>query len=227
MIKDTSFEGGLLEVNEVDFIYFSGKTKIEFKDEDYDINAKANIRIRKDSVIWMTFSSAGITGGKCLIDQDSITIVNTLKNEYYVFTYKELTEQFNFDINYKSIQAAALGNLIMTRQPSDRASKRDQFIVLNQTSGNVKVNNFINNDTHKIEKVDMKETPSNNIASIDYSDFQWVNDQYLPFKGIISIIYKTSEETLNTKIEFEYSKAEITDKPLRFPFKIPRKYERK
>ncbi|MDH5380428.1 MAG: DUF4292 domain-containing protein [Cyclobacteriaceae bacterium] len=218
------FEGGKLDINEVDFEYFEGKTKITFKDADTDVRAKASIRIRRDSVIWMSFSSAGITGGKCLIDKDSITVLNQLSNEYSVYKYDELSQKFNFNINYETIQAAAIGNLIIQRDESDRASQQNEFMVLRQKSGGISVENFINKDTHKITMVGMKEMPSENEAIINYTNFQYINDQYFPFSGLISLFYKTEDIIFNTSIEFEYSKAEISDKPLRFPFRIPKKY---
>ncbi|MDH5400462.1 MAG: DUF4292 domain-containing protein [Cyclobacteriaceae bacterium] len=222
------YSGGRLEINEMDFDYFQGKTKMNFKDESLDIKAKATIRIRKDSIIWMTFSSAGITGGRCLINKDSITIISTLKNEYYVFEYPEMSARFNFDVNYETLQAAAIGNLIMGRKQNDRKAEKDDFLVLRQKSGSVSVENYINRNTHKIVRVDMTEVPSKNTASIHYNDFQLVNDQYFPFSGIISLFYKSKENVLfSTVIEFEYSKVEIIEKDLRFPFKIPKKYVRR
>lgn len=218
------FAGESLEVNEMNFEYFQGKTRIHYKDEKTDVDAKATIRIRRDSLIWMTFSSAGITGGKCLISEDSITIINTIKKEYYTFTYPDLSQRFNFKIDYQSIQAAALGNLMINRQQSDMASEKDTFLVLKQTSGPVSVENYINRDNHKIYRVNMKESPTNNTASIDYTNFQAVNDQYFPFSGLISLFYTTENTTFSTTLEFKYSKAEIIDKPIRFPFKIPKKY---
>ena len=99
-----------LEIREVDFDYFSGKAKINYKDDEYDVKAKANIRIKKDSAIWISFSAIGIQGARCMISQDSITIMNMVKKEYYVFNYDSLSKQFNFEVNYDAIQSAALGN---------------------------------------------------------------------------------------------------------------------
>ena len=218
------FEGGRLEINEMDFEYFQGKTRLTFKDEDYDIDVKATIRIRKDSVIWMNISSAGITGVRCLIDHDSITVINALKKEYYTFSYPDLTQRFNFEINYESVQAAALGNLILGRKESDMATQRDTFLVLRQREGMINIDSYIHKDTHKIIKVDLNETSSNNKASISYNDFQLVNDQYFPFTGLITLFYEAQNSTMNTTLSFEYSKAEIIDKEIKFPFKIPKKY---
>ena len=219
------FSGGALDIREVDFDYFQGKMKLGIKDKDSEVRAKATVRIRKDSVIWMTFSgAAGITGGKCLINKDSITILNSLQNEYFVFYYPELTQRFRFTINYEIIEAAALGNLILKRKGSDKAAKADELMVLKQKSEAVQVSNYVDQETHKVVRVDMIESASKNTASVHYQDFQQVGDQLFPHAGVIALFYSSQNVTYNTTIEFDYSKIEIFDKPLRFPFKIPKKY---
>ena len=216
-----------LEVREIDFDYFSGKAKINYKDEELDVKAKANIRIKKDSAIWISFSAVGIQGARCLISKDSITIVNLMKKEYYVFNYDSLSKQFNFDITYDAIQSVALGNLIKSNARGDQATRNDEFYTLKQSSGNVEITNFISAQTMKIERVEMLEPSSKNTAVIRYYDFQMVNEHAFPYSAIISLFYKANAGTLNTVIEFEYNKAEIEEKPLKFPFSIPKKYERK
>ena len=73
----------------------------------------------------------------------------------------------------------------------------------------------------------MIENESKNSATINYYDFQMVENQAFPFSAVISLFYKADNKTLNTLIEFEYNKAEIEDKELRFPFNIPKKYVRR
>lgn len=216
-----------LDVQQVDFEYFSGKAKINYKDDELDIKAKANIRIKKDSVIWIAFSSVGIQGARCLISQDSITIINMVKKEYYVFNYDSLSKQFNFDVNYDAIQAAALGNLLVNRTRTDEVVKDESFYILKQQSGSVSLHNYVNPKTMKIERVEMLEKPSKNSAVIRYYDFQMVGSHAFPFSEIISLFYKGKSGTLNTVIELEYNKAEIEDRELKFPFNVPKKYERK
>jgi hypothetical protein len=216
-----------LDVREMDFDNFSGKAKINYKDNDLDIKAKANIRIRKDSVIWISFSAVGIQGARCLIDKDSITIINMMKKEYYVFQYDSLSKRFNFDISYDAIQAVALGNLIKTKDRNDAVEQSVDYFILKQKSSEVSITNFISQKTMKIERVEMLEPNSQNTAEIRYYDFQMVNEHAFPFSAILSLFYKTNKGTLNTVIEFEYNKAEIEEKSQKFPFSIPKKYERK
>src|SRR5687767_11620187 len=75
----------VLNIEEIDFEYFDGKARMILRDSKKERDVKANIRIRKDSVIWMSFNVVGIQGGKALINRDSITIVSTVDKEYFVF----------------------------------------------------------------------------------------------------------------------------------------------
>ncbi len=92
-----------LNVEETDFVYMDGKARMILRDANKEREVKANIRLRKDSVIWLTFSVIGVQGGKALINQDSITIVSNVDKEYYVFEYSELSKRYNFEINFKVI----------------------------------------------------------------------------------------------------------------------------
>ena len=154
-------------------------------------------------------------------------IVSTVDKEYYVFDYAELSKRFRFTIDYDVIQAAFLGNLVVPRLPEDSIKPESSFNLLQQTRGTVSINNYINAASTKLEKVDMKESDTNNSLTINYTNFQQVGPKIFPYNGIISLFYKTAAGVLNNTITFEYTKAEVGDRELRFPFNIPRKYERR
>src|SRR5688572_5010166 len=198
-----------LNIEEIDFEYFHGKARMILRDANKENEVKANIRVRKDSVIWMTFSVIGVQGGKALINKDSITIVHNVKKEYYVFDYEELSKRYNFTINYDVIQAAMLGNPIIPRQESDDITQDPSFYILKQHSGTIDVMNYVNAASSKIEKVEMKESNSSNSLTINYSNFQPVGTKAFPYNGTINLFYKTLGGVLNTTVIFEYNKAEV------------------
>jgi len=216
-----------IEIQEIDFEYFHGKARLNFRDNTKEREVKANIRIRKDSVIWMNFSVAGVTGGKALINKDSITILSSLNKEYYVFDYGELSRRFSFNIDYQVVQSAMLGNLMVGRGPDDEIMQEEKFNRLTQKQSTVSIKNLINKDTKKLELVELTESSTNNVLKLDYSDFQPVGDKLFPFKGVIDILYKAATGLVNNTIVFEYSKAEVGDRELRFPFNIPKRYDRR
>jgi Domain of unknown function (DUF4292) len=216
-----------IEIQEIDFEYMHGKARLNFRDNTKEREVKAHIRMRKDSVIWMTFSVIGVQGGKALINKDSITIVSSVDKEYYVFDYAELSRRFNFKIDFNVIQSAMLGNLVMAKGQSDEVLQEEKFNRLNQKQGSVNITNLINKESKKLELVELSETSTGNKLKLDYSDFQPVGDKLFPFKGVIDILYKTAKGIVNNTIVFEYNKAEVGDRELRFPFNIPKRYDRR
>lgn len=216
-----------LDIEEIDFGYLHSKARMIFKDEKKERDVKANIRIRKDSVIWMTFSVIGVQGGKALINKDSITIVSTVDKEYYVFDYVELSRRFNFKIDYAVLEAAMLGNPIRTKQPSDEIGREGEFDKLLQKEGSVTIKSLINPIIKKIEQVELVEATTNNTLKLQYSNFQPLGEKSYPYNGVVSIFYKTTAGIINNTITFEYNKVEVGDKELKFPFNIPKRYDRR
>lgn len=216
-----------LDIEQIDFGYLHGKARLVFKDEKKEREVKAAIRIRKDSVIWMTFSVIGVQGGKALINKDSITIVSTVDKEYYVFDYEELSKRFNFKIDYSVIEAAMLGNLIKkntTENEIGQEGERDKMI---QKEGSVTIKSLINPIMRKIEYVELVEATTNNMLKIEYTNFQPLGDKNFAYNGVVNVFYKTAAGIINNTITIEYNKAEVGDKELKFPFKIPQRYDRR
>jgi outer membrane lipoprotein-sorting protein len=216
-----------LNIEEIEFDYLEGKAKMEVTTEKRKSEFKAHIRMRKDSVIWMTFTVVGLQGGKALINRDSMTIVNNAEKQYYVFDYAELTKRFNFAINFDVIQAAFLGNLIMELSDTDQVSESENNYLVQQQQGTVLVRNLVNMASHKIESIEMTESNSANTMSLQYSNFQPLGVKLLPYNGSVALSYKTAASQINTTILFEYSKVDIGTKELKFTFNIPKKYDRR
>lgn len=216
-----------LDIEEIDFGYLHSKARMIFKDEKKERDVKANIRIRKDSVIWMTFSVIGVQGGKALINKDSITIVSTVDKEYYVFDYAELSNRFNFKIDYAVLEAAMLGNPIRIKKPTDEIGREGEYDRLLQKEGSVTIKSLINPIIKKIEQVELVESTTNNTLKLQYSNFQPLGEKSYPYNGVVSIFYKTAAGILNNTITFEYNKVEVGDKELKFPFNIPKRYDRR
>ena len=222
-----NFKDKPLNVKEIDFDYFQAKAKMNYRDHEFDVKAKATLRIRMDSVIWMNFTAVGISGGRCLIDKDSLTLINMLKKEYYVFTYEELSKKFNYNINYDVIQSVILGNMMEDINSEHKVERKDEYYQVLQPNDPYLLQCKVNAKTMKLESVDISEKNSPNNARINYSDFQLVNDHAFPYKALVNLIYESKLGSINTSIDIEYSKADIEDKELKFPFNIPKKYERK
>jgi hypothetical protein len=217
-----------LEVLEIDFSYFQTKAKIQYQDDKNNISATANIRIKKDSLIWFSITPAlGIEAARGLVTKDSIFLMNRLNKEYVVHDFVSLSQRFNFELDFNLLQAMLLGNMPIEKTPDALVSRDQNFYLVKQAEGNVSADNFISARTMKVEKVQMVQEPEGNALTMQYSNFNMVDNYALPFSSIFSLVYKSEGNLVNTHLSIDYSRAEIIDTPLSFPFSIPSKYERK
>ncbi len=222
-------EESRLDIKEVDFEYFTAKSKIKFQDSESNISATANIRIKKDSIIWFSIIPAlGIEAARGIITQDSIIILNRLEKQYIAHDFKSLSESFNFEISYPILQAMLLGNMPFPMEATDLVERSEKYYLVKQAEGQLKVENYISTRTMKLEKVDMLERKSKNTFSLFYGDFQLLDVYAIPYSSVVSINTQSAKGAAKkTRLEIDHTKAELSDNPLNFSFNIPQKYERK
>lgn len=217
-----------LTVQEIDFVYFSSRSKISYKDAENNLNAIANIRMKKDSLIWLSVSKIGVEGARCLITRDSIHVLNNLKNEYTAYNFASLSQRFNFTITFDFIQAAIVGNLPLSQMDNKAKFMRQKdLFLLRQQENAVTIENYIGTDNMKLKKLLMVEQPSNNSLTVNYDNFNTLNNALFPYNSLISLQYKSSEGQFNTEVTIQHQKVEISDNELKFPFNVPQKYDRK
>lgn len=226
------------KVDNVDFTYLTTSSKIKFSNGDKNLNATANIRMKKDSIIWISVTPGfGIEAARGLITRDSLVFINRLNREYAAYNFKDLSREFNFDINFDLVQAVLLGNMLVAIDPGDKVKKEASFFVVRQEEGPLSIENFIDAQTQKLRRVAIVEKEKqdnfglkakNNTLNLSYSDFQKLEEKILPFKNTVSLdYYHHNGQKKRTQIDIQHKKASFADEALRFPFSIPKKYERK
>ena len=217
-------DDSMIKVNEIEFDYFTGKMKVDF-DGEKRLAGVANLRMKKDSVIWISLSPGlGVEVARILITRDSISFIDKFNKKYTVTDFKKLSKKFDFEIDYDLVESVVLGNLV---SPYSRESlkKTDKFFSYDQQSGNYVLSNSIGTKSMKLEKLQVQDTVSKSSILVNYGGFQLVKDQILPFSIEAKLLIGKSTSA-STRLDIEYSKAEIETKPIRFPFNVPQKYER-
>lgn len=217
-------------IKEIDFPYFSAKAKINFKNSDNDINASVSIRIRKDSLIWISLVPAlGIEASRSLITKDSIFVLDRLNNQYYAYDFNSLSDKVNVTLSYTLFEAMILGNLPFHKKAEDslsRVSKEDYYLLL-QKEEKMSVENYVKVSTMKLEKIQIREKKAHKELQIVYNNFAPLNEFLFGYNSLINYTYPHNAGIQSTSIAIQYNKAEISSKPLNFPFNVPAKYTRK
>ncbi len=222
--------------SQFDFEWFSAKFSADYEIDNNNSSFSGQIRIRKDSIIWISISKFSIEGARILITQDSVFVINRLDNNYFKSDFNYINRFINNAIDFDMLQALIIGNDFKYYENDKFKSSFDGEIYHLSTVNRHKLKKYIKNEndrlkilvqnisinphTFKIINLSVKEVKENNKLKISYSDFENINNQLFPAKSEISVF---SEKEI--KINVEFSRITINE-TLGFPFKIPESYER-
>ncbi|MCK4568641.1 MAG: DUF4292 domain-containing protein [Bacteroidales bacterium] len=243
IIKEPLKEAGaayLLEelaVNELQFSWFSARFSIDYIYDKKFTEFRGQIRIRKDSIIWLSFSPAlGIEMARLKITNDSVFFMNRINKTCLRGDYRFINEYLQTNIDFDILQSLIIGNDFQFYEKSKFRASVDSWEYKLSTSERRKLKKFVKHDetdakafyqniwlnpeNFKITRVNIKEITNDKKLNAYYSDFKDHKGQLFPFDIVFEIM---ADEKITVKVN--YSRIRI-DEPLSFPFSIPSKYKR-
>lgn len=225
--------------NHFEFEYVNAKFAISYQEDKDKTDLKGQLRIKNDSVIWITFSPAlGIEAARILMTDDSVMFINRMNNKYFKGAYCLLDSLLNTTIEYSILQSMLIGNDLtqydvnkyrasidggLYRITIQERRKIKKYLKSNETDTKVLVQNiWLDPDNFRIRKIDLKELNGSDDKKLEvtYDEYMDVGDQHFPAKIQIKISSKKS-----IVIDVRFTKV-VLNEPLRFPFKIPKKFEK-
>ncbi len=206
------------ETKEIDFEKLKIKSKISIKTAKIDQNIPATIHVKKDSDIWISIAM-GLEAARVSINPDSIFLLDRLNRKYYKVSFKELSDNFNFDLNFNMIQSLLVGNLPIKIDSIDIYKKLAEFNSISQKRNAVEIENRFDLEKSKLFYINASDKKTNTRLNIEYKSF--INEDNKLVPTIISLLISGKNEA---KIEFEHSKFDFLDRNIRFPFNIPKGY---
>jgi len=224
-VKVNEYEEDKLNINEIDFKYLKAKSKIAIVKDGKTDNVGANIRMKKDSIIWLSISY-GVFGevARALITTDSAFIFatnqKTLKREYHKYSFAELSQEYNFGLNFNIIQSAIIGSQPIKKKY--KLSKDKGFFLLKQKEGRVSIDNYVGEVDRKLKKVMLQdELPTKHKMTLDFEDFTTLNQYLFPYSSVLTLDVQSPDDQkfYQTLIQLKHTKVELLEQPLEFPFK--------
>jgi hypothetical protein len=227
-----------LKENELHYDWLSAKFSLDLVMDKKKTSFNGQIRMRKDSIIWISMSPAlGIEMARMIISNDSIKFINRLNKTYFKGDYKIANKFLKSNVDFDVIQAILLGNdLTFYENGKFRATydsksyhlvtanrqKLKKYLKTEEDAERIFIQNiFLDPETFKITAMRIKDIKlENKKLEAEYTDFELLGNQLFP----THIIYSISAET-PVQIDLNYSKIEL-DNELSFPFKISSKYSR-
>jgi hypothetical protein len=226
VIQQTSEVDAKESADDLAFRYLKAKSRVAWKSGNNTDNYAVDIRLKKDSLIWVNISQAGLTGATGLFSQDRVQFYQKISGEYYNLTYDSLSTVMGFRIDYRMIQSLIVGNQPFKKNNS-RVIRENENIIIKQDSGRIKIDNMVG-PNRKLKKLLVRDEPSSNKLTLDFEEFTNLNQVIFPFSSQITLDVKNKDDKrVTTVIQIKYSKVELLESPLEFPFRIPAKFLKK
>jgi hypothetical protein len=226
-----------LKDNEFKYDWLKASFKVSAETSDGSFNFSGQLRMRKDSIIWISISPAlGIEVVRLMVTPDSVFLINKLKRTYIKEDVSHINDFLGTELDFDMVQSLLIGN-DFTYYSKDQFQIRetDQEYIFNTVSrrklkehlDSTNVDNlliqkmFLSKTNYKITQQDIKQVRNpNKKLTVLYSDFMELNNQLIPSTEKFQI--KGVEDI---KIDLDFSKFTVNES-MRFPFKISSKYER-
>lgn len=229
-ISHTSAPEKLNKVNVVnlDFTTFSAKGRMQFENNGEQLNTGLTIRMKKDSVIWISIIPAlGIEVARVRITPDSVAMINRLERTYFADNVQSLKSRFNIDLTFNMVQALLVGNYVPGQDGNEKVMAAEPVQHTRQNLGAAVLDQFISTESYKLKKLQISDPESPNAITVDYSDFENLGTK--PLAKSILVVANTVKDNQTKKMiaSININKVEVDTKDLAFPFAIPAGYRPK
>lgn len=205
-----------------EFTWFAGKAKVKYNDGDKSQNFTANIRMKKDSIIWISITSLmGIEAARITIDQDSIRVLDRLKKRYIVEPVSKSDQYLPFDLDLSLVQDLLAGNFLWTKEGKLRSKVDDGKHVLFIDNKTFESTFSVRPTDHVILGLLIEEMDAGREVLVSVSGFETEEGRTV---GTDRHIEFRDKKGYRLQIDMDYSRMKW-DEPTTFPFYVSDRYE--
>ena len=215
-----------LKVANTSFAHLNGRGKVRFERGPTNQSANFNLRVRRDSAIWLSGSLLGIEGVRALLTPDSVRIVNRLEKTYFVGSYSYLSQLLGVPVAYKQVQAILLGDYLPPptgTRPTVQAEADNQAVRYPLAA--LLLEQLLSQSTGRVQQLKISEANAPRSLTVSYADFQTPPGADLPLAFTVSVVGQQSGAP-TTSATLNFNRVEVGSARLEFPFNVPKGYER-
>ena len=215
---------GGIHKNHIDFHTFSGKLKVDFEsDKQKQQNISTNIRMLKDSIIWISVSAPVIGEvARAVITPDSLKAYDKFNKRVFLRALSDAKDLLNLPFDFTTLQDLIIGNPLFLTDSIYQVVKTSAIISFScdTTMYTSLFNVFADDFQLQQSKVMDKDSSRNRSCELTYGEYKEVDGHKVPFVRRVFI-----EEKNVTRVAMDFSKMEF-NQPQSFPFNIPASYSR-
>lgn len=222
------------------FDYFASKLSVDIESSSLNESFSANLKIRKDSLIWIYIKKAAIPVAQAVITKDSVKILVKIgKGEgYYPRAFSYLNDLFDTELDYNMLQDLLTANPMSFDSDEKYKSPADSSYYYLTTHRKRKLRKALEHDRvykkHPViyqYKLYPKTFKPYQVWINDINDTTTFDATYTQYEGLDSIplpgvlVIEASKGPKKVKLKLEYKRTKLNEKT-DFPFNIPDGYKK-
>lgn len=98
--------------NIYEFDYLRYKANCDYKDSNMDQSFTMNIRMKRDSILWISITAVGFEVARAKLNTDSVKVISRLDKKYYTYGYDYIKKLSGTNLTLLQIQNLLTANLI-------------------------------------------------------------------------------------------------------------------
>jgi hypothetical protein len=222
IISDQTELQQILSSKRIDWKSFRSKLKVQYKTKDDSKSFTSTLRMKKDEGVWLSIFIPVIGElyrGK--VSQDSVSIIDKLKNKFYHYPSKQLQEFVHMPINNQMLQDILLGNVPYTNNAQFVGKKSEKGFAIKIIDKNTTwVYTFLpNKSLKKILVYGVSDGKPFRVIN-NFSEFEMTANGPVSMKRELKVL----NEANPILVTIELNKAEF-DAELEMPFTIPASFK--
>ena len=165
-----------MENSMLQYEWFSAKVATEMSVKGENHSFRTNLRMRKDSVIWMSISPAlGIEIARVIITPDSVKVLDKWNDEYFLGNHEFIEDKLNMSMEFSMLQDMVIGNPMLYDQEEKFKGNKDNDGYILTSKSKAKVRKAAG---MRINKRDMEDMEDTLIVDIDEKKYDKVMDRF-------------------------------------------------
>jgi hypothetical protein len=240
--EKTSVLVSKIKANQFNYKWITAHFSIDVDKDSLNQSFSGDLRMKKDSVIWMSVRAVlgTIEAARIMVTEDSAMIMNRIDDNYFLGDYNYINTRLNTgdDVDFDLLHSVMTGSSMEFYSDTSKMNSYfdgKQYIISTIRKRNLRRVLYKNRPYHSKENaqfifldpndfhithVRLEDFVNHRTFDAYYSDFQKVDSVMFPFH----IQYQIAAQK-NIKIDLQYKKVSFKQEET-VPFIVPKKYQR-
>jgi outer membrane lipoprotein-sorting protein len=210
-----------IAANQIPYKTFSERAMLTWDDGSSTQQFTGTIRVKKDSIVWMSLGMMGFEGVRTFITPDSFKLLNKLSNEYLARDYNFIQSWILLPVNFGMLQQIITGEKISIDEKAAVVTEQDSSYVLYLESDKLWEQVWVDTQNYTLKKLLLKDKLLKQDLTITFEGYNSLNQKPFSYKRQLVINRDGATYKLDMDIRHVHC-----DEELSFPFEVSEKYKK-